>query len=235
MNKNSKFTKRLKCWLTEQMSGSESTKMKTENSNTSLPVQPNIVSKPLSAQTMPYGQFLDIILGEQPEPTEWPEIVIDYLDAVKTPKSENIFECKKKILRIEWLIRALDENLWLLKIEFDEDCAKFIQEQGYSLIANIEDRSEYLKQIYNVETEAKTLIILLGQYRIEHDILSGNKEGKVRTRVSYEKDIAVLSKFQGYRIDIWTTSVMQWAGILNTYMEDYKNKIPNTNAGNATI
>lgn len=219
----------------KQENGLDSTSMNPEKSNTQSSEQDHIHSvnsSVLTISTMMYGQFLRILLDEEIKPENWNDILNDYVDEIKTPKSETIFQVLKNFHVTDYKINFLlgNENpkhygaLHLLKIQYDAEVADMIMMMGYSLIKDLEDRERYLKQIYLIENQAKTLIVLLNQYDKEYKLLTKNiGDGKVQTRSDYEKEISIISKFIGFRIDKDITSVIEWCAHVNHYIEYQEN------------
>lgn len=155
----------------------------------------------------------------------WDEIIQEYVSLVKTEKSTTIFNCWLKVIRTQWLLTLLTHALDALKMQYDEDIANAIAGQGFSLIQPMEDRQKYLKQIYFVEQEAKSLIVQLNQYTTEYKALCPTEAETEKTDIAeYEKELAILSKFMGYRIDKKVITVTEFTSILNVYLEDIKAK-----------
>lgn len=227
-----KRNKKQKHSQTKPENGSVSIPMKEEKSNTQSLDQVNIPSNNslvlMTIQTMMYGQFLRILLEEEIKPENWNNILDDYVDEIKTPKSETIFQVLKNVYFTDWKINFLFGNekpkhygaLHLLKMQYDAEIAEMVMLMGYNLIKEMDDRDRYLKQIYLIENQAKTLIVILNQYDKEYKLLSNDDSGKHRTRSDYEKEISIISKFIHFRIDKEVTPVIEWCAHVNHYIED---------------
>lgn len=225
-----KSNKKRKYSQTKQGSGSESTPRNQAKSKSQSSAQGNTHSNSSSAptiHTMMYGKFLRILLEEQEKPENWQQILEDYVDEIKTIKSETAFQVLKNFAYTDWKINFLfgNENpktygaLHLLKMQYDSEIAEMIMLSGFDLIQPLEDREQYLKQIYIVETQAKTLIVLLNQYDKEYKLLTNVENVEKRKRSDYEKEISIISKFCGYRIDKEKTPVIEWCAHVNNYVE----------------
>jgi hypothetical protein len=88
-----------------------------------------------------------------------------------------------------------------------------------------EDGDAYLYQVELVEREAKSLVVFFNQAKADYEGL-GPKEGagrEERDRMSYQKELALLSKFmEGGLIDAERITVLDYAGIVNYYLESLK-------------
>lgn len=179
-----------------------------------------------TCRTLKYGTFIQILLKNNPtfykiSKDNWKEILIEYSSLVATEKAKTIMTAYQRWFYTEWKINTLAQLLTFLKVVHDKDIAEAVQELGYDLVEFKEDREEYLKQIYLIENEAKTLVILRNQYLSEYKMLTGGEteEENDKDEMYYEKEIAIISKFMGFRIKKNKITVFEWAGCLNAYIE----------------
>lgn len=184
-------------------------------------------------QTLPYSVFVEILISKnlllliitgQPAQSKleaaWSNILNEYSDAIKTEKSNNLFEAGKKLIYNRWCINFLSLALDYLKHEYDAAIAERISTLGYPLIEYNEDKNVYLKSIFEVETEAKFLIVQQNQLTAEYERLGGKKAPEQRQMIDYEKELRILSKFMGYNIRKQDITVMEYCSILNAYIEN---------------
>jgi hypothetical protein len=217
---------------TKQANGTASIPTKTEEttqSDTRLEANTPTYTT-WSVQNFSYGNFLDILLKKK-MPIEfkmaednWKDILTEYCSLIVTKKSQNIFDVYQRWFYTNWKIETVDRLLTFLKVAHDADIAIALQELGYDLIEYKEDRTEYLKQIYLIESEAKTLIVLLNQYAKEYQMLTDEIEdnGIVRDEMHYQKEIAIMQRHMGQRIKKYKISVFEWAAYVNAYVEYHK-------------
>ena len=164
-----------------------------------------------SIKTLPYEDFISIITNDDYSPLiisgkpsidqlviSWQTICDQYGEAIKTPLSESIFDCYKKIIKTKATIHVIDASLLYLANEYDEEIAKMVSEMGYRLITFTEDREQYLKMVEFVRTQAKTLIILLNRYNNEYKMLSPEGSHEARQYSDYINELVILSKHKGY-------------------------------------
>lgn len=155
----------------------------------------------------------------------WQNILQEYYELIKTDKSANIFELWKKILYTSWKIQFVDICISALRFKYDAEIAEHLMLLGYDYVQNIKEEGLYLRQLELVESEAKTLIVFLNQYSAEYQLLcpqDKQEEAANRTLMDYEKEITWLSKFMGYRIKKDEVTVLEYCGIVNTYLESTK-------------
>lgn len=220
---------------TRPVNGTESTKTPTDTVSPRLQPQASPSSNIFhrSVETLSWDRFMHIMLTGnliylviegQPSQQElfeaWDQISEEYSQLVRA-ETDDSFELFKKIHYLKWKISYISLVLDYLKEEYDEEFAQNLATLGMSLIVEKADWQEYLAQIYRVETEAKYLIVQLNQTSNEYNIMMGKSGGQPEQRnlKDFERELAILSKFQGYRIDKEKTTVSEYCGILNAYIE----------------
>lgn len=236
-----KFSKMLRRLLIPNVVGLESTSTDTESSNTKSTTSTLLTSGSchLSCETLTYDIFLRIILGESLTllirsgvvPIEalskvWSSILQEYVDLIKTDKSKSVHALWKKIEYTKRKIIVVDECCRFLKSKYDKDIAEVLATYGYDMIEWMQDYEKYRTQIHLVEMEAKNLVVLLNQYCIEYTQLNPDKAkaAAVRELADYEKELAILSRFMGYRIRKEELTVLEFCSIANNYLEYNKKK-----------
>lgn len=244
LNKAKYLTKPL-TWLKAQAIHLLSTQTKEEKNASSLPpIQPGTQSSSSYHQgieKLPYSIFLQVIttgdvkhLIIEGDPAEaellmaWYEIQYEYSDSVRTSKTDSILQLSKKILDAQWRMSFIDLCVFILKKGYNKEPADALVSLGYSLVEDLPERDAYLMQIYQIETEAKFLIIQLNQYNNEYKRLNPGGPGvQSRTMIDYEKELRILSKFMGYSIKKDQVTTMEFCSILNAYIEhiETNNKI----------
>lgn len=131
----------------------------------------------------------------------------------------------KNISRCNFLIKFVLQNACpYLKSRYSERMALRVQEYGYPLIEEDKENGRgNLKQIYMVESEVKTQIVLLNQYNREWQQRYPNDTAPVeRTLMDYDKELAILSKFMGHWIRRKKITVWEFCSIVNAYNEYIK-------------
>lgn len=237
MSAKGNYLKRLWNWRRKAAGGLPSTETSAENTAASRQTRQQASRSSntfhRSCATLTYDRFVEILLNGNlrwliiaGHPTEaelaqaWAEIISEYSDTLKTDKSESVFALYKKLVRTQWQLSFVDKAVMALKIRYDEDIAIALNQLGYNLVEPKQSWDEYLKQLYGIQTEAKLLIVLLNQYQNEYNLLSGNSgQATARGMVDFERELSVLSRFQGYRIDKKGITVLEYCAIVNNYLE----------------
>lgn len=230
MRQRKKLSKERKNSPTKPENGTASTPTKPETTNQSdTPSETNTqTSVTWSVQNLKYGTFIQLLLGKITPAIvgmtegDWKAILLEYSSLIETEKSKNLFTAYQRWFYTSWKIYTLEQLLTFLKVAHDADIASEVHNLGYDLVEYKDDREEYLKQIYLIENEAKTLVVLLNQYTAEYKMLTGGDEGAEevkRDEMHYEKEIAIMSRHMGFRIKKDKITVFEWIGYLNTFLE----------------
>lgn len=156
----------------------------------------------------------------------WVEIRSEYAESIKTQKTTIVFDLYKKIIYTQWKMFALESLIFQLEEEFEEEAAMMLVELGFDLIENLTDRVAYLKQLEGVRIEANVLIVMLNQYVLEYE--AAVNEDAVNTsgqpvELDSDKELAALSRFQGYRINKNKITVAEFIAIVNSFLDYIKN------------
>jgi len=227
-----KLFRKLLSWPKKAESGSVSTQKPESESTSSQALQTESKSqqKDISLRSCNtikyYSEFLPWLLGETELPENWKEIQSEFADLIKTPQSESIFQLYNKIEffrnKISVLLgsKEFPGALDLLKVEYDKELAEIVMNNGYDLIEFSEDREQYLKAIYLIETECKSLIIYLNQYINEYNLLCPEGEQVRHDRAFYEREYSIISKYMGFRLH--DATVAEFCGHKNLYFEELK-------------
>jgi hypothetical protein len=191
-------------------SHSASIPMNTESGKSQEQTSPDIPltsSYHRSCETLKYDTFLKVLISGDLHlltisgfPTDeelavaWDEITQEYSSLITTPRSNNIFELFKRISKCNFLIKFLGWATSHLKVKWSEEIALRIQDYGYPLIQKDPDHNRgNLKQIYMVESEGKTNIVLLNQYVKEYKIACPDEAAPIeRTLMDYDNELAIL-------------------------------------------
>jgi hypothetical protein len=228
-----------------QDNGTASTLMNETNLNTSTQTQPNpqeYHSKDTyhqSCETFLYWDMVKIMVDKDytrltisgaPTTSDlklaFEVILQEYVALIHTEKSDSIVSCYLKMVSCETKMTFLENALTYLKAcEWDEEIAERIALFGYDYIQPLEDRNEYLKQIYIAQNEIKVLVIMYNEYKAEYmSLVKVDGDTQERSLIDYEEELAILGRFQSDRIDKKVTTVMEFVAILNNYIK-YNNAL----------
>ena len=235
MPKNKKYFSGLTGWLKKLVSGRPFTQTSMEPLVSYRHQQPSGTPSGYtlhrSIRTLIYEDFLQVIISGELAPliisgnppidelvTAWENITEEYSEAIKSHRSRSVFDCYKRIIRTQAQIQVIDAGLMYLTQQFDEEIANVIADMGYTLIIWDEDKEVYLNRINRVRTEAKTLIVMLNQYKNEYSIINPDGKEVNRDYQSYLNELAILSKHQGYAIRVKEITVLEYCSIVNSFI-----------------
>ncbi len=190
-----------------------------------------------SCSSLPLSNFLEILITgdlrwliRDGVPTEaeiseaWTAILEEYGTHVRTEKSDSVFACWKRIKKLQADLQFIEKSVMVLKHQYDEEIAEWLSSKGFGLVEYSTDREKYLRSLYAIETASKTLVVLLNQTETEYQSMTAGQADDTSTpeekRMRYEKEIAILGKFQGFRIVKEKITVLEYCAILNNYIEE---------------
>lgn len=152
----------------------------------------------------------------------WADILEEFSSLIETTKSLGIFECWRKIVYLETKIQIINTCLTYLHDFYSKSIAEALVEIGLDFIEyDPEDLELYRKRLKGLDIQARTFIVILNQYYNEYDALNkGNTEEK-RTRMDFEKEMAILRK-AGYKINIKKIYTFEMCAIINAYIGQHK-------------
>lgn len=194
-----------------------------------------------SCSTLPLHNFWEILIdgdlrwliingnpSEDQMRNAWEGIGEEYMGLINNPKAQSIFLLSKKIEQAEWQKEFIEKSIKALKFQYDSDIADWVSELGYGIVEYSTNRETYLKSLISIELSAKTLIVLLNQYRAEYEFYKEkagetvSNQSPAERRFSYAKEIALLSRFQGQRLIKEKITVLEYCAIINNYLEENK-------------
>lgn len=186
-----------------------------------------------SCDTLPYINFLRairqndltqlIITPENETKTELEltlaEIAQEYAGKIKFGKTQSVFETWKKIIFLEWKKEIIRTCIWFLRRSYNEEVAGILTNQGFPDLPN---DSNLQKVLNDIEIESQNIDVFLSlRYKEYNDLQNeANNSNQAKDFDTDLKEIAVLSKFQGYKIANETVSEV--CAIINVFLEKIK-------------
>lgn len=232
-----KLLKQRKRRQTKQDNLSESISIQQTANVKSVTTTPRTVTNGyhLSAKTLPYNLWIEInvtgnfeLLGNGPSndlALAWASIVLEYAQLIKTPKSVNIFEAYKKIEYLEYKINRVEKLLGLLSDIYVVEAAESLVELGYDMVENLPKKKDYLRQLEMVERDALALIVMRNQAIGDYKALAPAESVKIdRSEMDYRKEVVILEKYVGRKIDIYTETLFDVAAIINAFIDEQTQK-----------
>lgn len=188
----------------------------TDSSDTSRP----------NCRTILYKHFIDAYcendFSNVGGKSNWFDVLIEYSELIKTEKSENIFKAWMRIEENNFKIEATEFCMDILRVNYSPAAAEWLTLFGFGFVENLDDHDAYLKQLDIIETESKMFVVLQNQLEIQYQQMIPERAKDIdKSRMSFEKDLAVLKK-QGYGIDKNTQTVFEYCAAVNALIDEQK-------------
>lgn len=178
------------------------------------------------------GNLVRLVISGKAEPDAlqivWKSILQEYSGLIKTVKSQSIFIAVKKINELETRKAFAHTLIGLLRYKYSKVFADALVEMGFEFISEDRGRGN-AKQLDVLELEVAALIVFINQAYAEYKLVCPDieTEGSKKDYSDYLEEIAVLSRFQGYKII--DESVLEVSAIINSFNK--KNKQHGSSAG----
>lgn len=178
------------------------------------------VSTHLSCRNLTYDVFIYISVTGDTKPVggpfNWYKIQEEYSSLIKSTKAVSILQAWQKL---EWEQARYNIGivfLNFLKEYYDIDIATALVENGFSFVDDHSNIKRYQAQLALLESEIKTCIVYINQYRRDYErLLPQDGEVKNRTELDFEEELIVLSEHVGYRLDKKVITVYEVCAIIN--------------------
>jgi hypothetical protein len=158
----------------------------------------------------------------------WQEVVSDWSGLMKNDDSDYLLDLSFRILEHKKHLTFVEYSVFYLERRYDREIIdRLINECGYHGEYPEHDREAYLKQLSRIVSLSKTHAYQLSELNDELERLQQNGDGKKMTEDDFERNILRLSKYQGYRINKFKTSVFEYAHVHNNFIEEIKNSHKN--------
>jgi len=166
-----------------------------------------------------------IISGEPTEQeliTAWEDVFFDYHSYLKSDDSSYSVLMNRDISLLIWHTTFVKKAIESLRLEYDIEIVEALRTEGYYENYEEPDRDK-LEAIHNrilslcktKEFELETLQDEYARYLKEKD------GGSDTTEEDFDKNIIMLSKYQGYPIDEEKTTAYKYVMIYNGYIADF--------------
>jgi len=174
-----------------------------------------------SCKTCPLSAFIDAYCNNEYSglgtgtPDEiasaWNEILFEWGGLIKTETSGHIFDLAKRIAELQAHIILVENAVYYLQIEWDDEIAQTLIDEGYNP-----------KDLDRVLSMAKRQVFELNDTQDEYNRLTKTIGGKKMSEDEFNENIQMLIKWRGVTIDPDTTTVKVYANIINSYLKQNK-------------
>ncbi len=152
----------------------------------------------------------------------WTAIVSEWSELMKNENSEHLLSIESQILSLRAQITFVDYATFLLLRQYDQEIIDKLIGLGYPGEYPENDRAAYVKQLDLAVSLSKRKVFDLNELIEERDRLEKNSGGGRSGEDDFEKSIARLSKYQGYRIDKHKTTVYEYTNIHTNFIDEIK-------------
>lgn len=224
---------------------SGSTGMNQENSasspTTEIPTQPawkllrrcNEISVARFKQAYCNNDLTALAIEGMPPANElqsaWNELLFEYASSVQTDQSEHTFQMAKQIGELEHHIAFVEYTTFFLRRKYDQEMVDELILLGYYHLHFTEDEENWNKQLDRCISLCKTNVFDLEQLREDYNRLNATTSGKPQTEDEFNKTVAQLAKYQGYRIDQLTVMMDEYISIINNCLTEVAIRNKNRN------
>jgi len=168
------------------------------------------------------SDFIDIICEERETPEKWTEIFDEYLFLTRGNANNALLELKKQAVMFQNMFNLI--NIMIEMVALDQSLPGYIElndslRKFTRIIAKGKIDQDELQRHMNVRTSYAEK---LREKMAEITALETDGSTKESTRKDWSKQISMLAKYQGYRMD--NVSVSDYCAALNNFKEDNKPK-----------
>lgn len=153
----------------------------------------------------------------------WEELLSEYANQIRNEDSSHIIDLSKEIGLLQHHIIYVEEAVKYLRIRYDQDMVDEMILIGYEFLQQTEDIVDWNKQLNRCISLCKTKIFDLEELQEQYKRINKTTEGKKLTDDDFNKNVMMVSKYQGYRIDQDTTMMDEYISIFNNFL--YENNL----------
>lgn len=149
----------------------------------------------------------------------WQQIYEEYLDMTGAHRNNYALTLTAEINELFFRHVSIVEGVNILRKHRFDDLVAMMHKSGYRFPFNPLDPAKYQQDLDRVINRAKTLLVDIENKQAQLKALRKGDDGEKISRLYFDKLLAMLSKFQGYRIDKEVTTVSEYVSILNLYIQ----------------
>ena len=180
--------------------------------------------------------YSGLIISGEPTPQQlheaWNAIVFEYVMLIQTSDNDVLLNMQKELKMLEWHITFVDINCshgnikedicpGFLRLRYDPELINELTVLGYNISAEF-GTIEYDEQLNLVISLCKRIVFDHEELSAQLDMMQNIGNGKAQTEESFYQTVAMLSKFQHYRIDKNVITVDEFASVYTNYVNEIK-------------
>lgn len=144
----------------------------------------------------------------------WDSIFMEYVDLVRDPEQMYSLNLMRDIAVLESDLNLSASLVIFLSMKYDPEAEKSLKNMGFKFNLKPDDRQYNSGQLDKVIRQRKAKALTLNQKRkLLEEHQNKAKKGPKENPGDFDKVIAELSAFQGYRLDPGIISVAEYAAI----------------------
>lgn len=172
------------------------------------------------------GDFSGLIISGDPSNQEildaWNEIVFEFSGLIKSESTEAQVSLAREIGLLQHHLKYVECACVLLSQRYDIDVINELIRMGYDGEYPEQDPVAMKRQLERVKSLSKTYYYDLDQLFDQYARTMKTQEGKKQSEEDFVKNLAMLSKYQGYRLDRFTLTTEEYAIIFSNYLNEFK-------------
>lgn len=148
----------------------------------------------------------------------WDNIFYEYIDLVRDPDQMYALGLMRDIALLESELNLTSYMVTYLSITYSKEIEDSLKRMGYRIAFKANDPTHNTKELERLIKQRKLRILMMTQKKkLLEDHQEKQKKGSKTDKSDYDKVLAELSAFQGYRLDMKMMSVSEYVAISNRY------------------
>ena len=151
----------------------------------------------------------------------WIDIMSEWGELMRNEDTGYMLSLGNQILSLKVHVSLVESITFVLLKKYDLELVdKLINELGYDGEYPENDRVAFVKQLDRVVSLSKTKVYELSELNDEWDRLRKSDSGEKASEDDFERNILRLSKYQGYRINKYKTTIYEYTHIHNNFIAE---------------
>lgn len=172
------------------------------------------------------ADFSGLIISGSPNDQEildaWNEIVFEFSGLIRSESTEAQVSMAREIGLLQHHLKYVEYACVLLSHRYDIDVINELIRMGYDGEYPENDQAGMDWQLGRVKSLSKTYYYDLEQLIDQYTRMLKTQDGKKQSEEDFVKNLAMLSKYQGYRLDRYTMTTEEYAIIFSNYLNEFK-------------
>ena len=164
-----------------------------------------------------------VISGEATE-TEiqaaWEKIWEEYCVLLNQPNYKMILKTLQNIVVYESKLIAIDYCMIILSRQNSDPCIEILKKFGFDYKFDYTDKEQFEKDLQNVQSVSKVTLIKLKGERNNYSNHLKKSQSKSRKETDFDKTFISLSKFMGYKVSPYSTTVSEYCSMISMIKKD---------------